>query len=631
MRYSIPRKSRRVPLSTLVNLKLERLSGAVTEITSDLSLGGMFVPSDTPAEIGSLVAFEFKVGEDLVEGTGEVVWQRMEGDGAEQPPGMGIRFRYLSPGSRERIFRLVQRYTQDGEEALSAPPAESSPKEAVPAGAERTPRVAVAGLQEESPGASPAASPAQAAEPAAGSLFPELSATSKVREPSPLPPAGFVLPEILQPPAEEEARVAIPEEAKIESAPPAKPAEERSTEAGNEVVDEIAVAFEVEAPGEVETPEESSEPVSMPTPRVATEDGPGVELSSQSARQSELPAAVTEPLVEEEVEIPDWLRPDPPDLPDLPVAPVSEPIMPGEMTPIYDGDDTADPGGSTGEWRLRGAGYAGGKESRGLRLDGRKIVFGILILLLAAAAIYRLAGPLLGRFTGGREARSNEISENASATERAEVAVQSRPVPVEPGDQAAAVVGQGTDEPAPLANQEPTAADTEAADTEAADTEAVSSPPATVAPAPGAPVTSSQKPSEGTRGAVAVAKPRPAPTEPAPVVVTKPMTRIRKIHWRAVAGGTLVTIEADGAIAADRFKRLRLEQAPPRELVRFLRVSRPFEPTHLAVGNSELVAIRTGFHPGRELHIVLDLADPLVKVISADTVGTELRILLRRP
>jgi uncharacterized protein (TIGR02266 family) len=94
-----------VPLETRVYLKLEELTDPVTTTTGNISLGGMYVHMPQPAPEGSLVAFEFRLGEVLVEGTGEVVWSRAANNGDDPSSGMGVRFRFLSPGSRERIFQ----------------------------------------------------------------------------------------------------------------------------------------------------------------------------------------------------------------------------------------------------------------------------------------------------------------------------------------------------------------------------------------------------------------------------------------------------------------------------------------------------------------------------------------------
>ncbi len=100
-----------MPLVTEVHLKLEEVPDPVTAVTTNVSLGGMSVAVERTAEVGSLAAFELEVGGALVEGTGEVAWVRGESAGPDVETGMGIRFRYLSPGSRERIFRLVQWYS----------------------------------------------------------------------------------------------------------------------------------------------------------------------------------------------------------------------------------------------------------------------------------------------------------------------------------------------------------------------------------------------------------------------------------------------------------------------------------------------------------------------------------------
>jgi len=625
VRYSIPRKSRRVPLSTLVNLKLERLSGAVTEITSDLSLGGMFVPSDTPAEIGSLVAFEFKVGEDQVEGTGEVIWQRKEGEGPDQPPGMGIRFRYLSPGSRERIFRLVQRYTQEGEEALSSqsgdvPKTQPSEEPLAPVLPLVTEEAAAKVIEPYSLEPSASASTLSAATDASQRLAepsPPLSSTSS---PSPTRPRaddpiaaaveGLRLPEILQPPREEEEVLLVetePEEpSKVE-----EPIEEESkVEEERQLEEERSV-------------EETSEPVQF-ADLEARETGAG--LLAQSVAEAVPPAAATESAFEAEAEPPGWLRPDPPDLPDMPVPPELELVLPGDMTPIYDGDDTAAPARPPqGQWPVQGSGYAEGRGHGGLKLGGRKFVLGLLLLGIAAIAIYLLVPPLMARF-----------SANDGDSERVEVAAPASIASDSSGGSSPA----GQVEPEPAGADAATGASfvepSSAAPKKTARQDTASNTTAPIATAPLTTASPAEEPSNEGGGEDSdrldtVARPQPAPPEPATSVVTQPMSQIQDIRWRGVAGGTLLTIEADGAISADRFKRQRLAQAPPRELIRFLRVNDAFASRQLTVGSTELRSVRTGFHAGRELHVVLDLADPAVEVVSADAVGAELRILLRRP
>ncbi|HEX4954195.1 MAG TPA: PilZ domain-containing protein [Thermoanaerobaculia bacterium] len=108
MVYSTPRKARRVPLSVRVHLKLEGVPDPITETLLNISLGGMAVGLRKSPPLGSLVAFEFDLADTLIEGTGEVVWSRPLEESLIGRSDVGVRFRYLSAGSRERIFRLVQ-------------------------------------------------------------------------------------------------------------------------------------------------------------------------------------------------------------------------------------------------------------------------------------------------------------------------------------------------------------------------------------------------------------------------------------------------------------------------------------------------------------------------------------------
>lgn len=135
----------------------------------------------------------------------------------------------------------------------------------------------------------------------------------------------------------------------------------------------------------------------------------------------------------------------------------------------------------------------------------------------------------------------------------------------------------------------------------------------------------------------ATAAPGPARTAPPPATAPPsgpPLTVIETIVPRAAAGGgTEIVLVADGVFSADRFVRTRLEGNPPRELFRITRVAREFPTPRIAVGTSEVLQVRVGYHPEQndELHVVLDLAHPAVQVVGVEPVGRELRIrLLRR-
>jgi uncharacterized protein (TIGR02266 family) len=116
--YAISRDSRRVPLETRVSLRFERFSGFISEYSANISPGGMFIKAQTPSPVGTLLEFEFELGDGfpLIKGTGEVVWIRSDDQGPKKPAGMGLRFLRLSKGSRELIYKIVDEYIHQGGE-----------------------------------------------------------------------------------------------------------------------------------------------------------------------------------------------------------------------------------------------------------------------------------------------------------------------------------------------------------------------------------------------------------------------------------------------------------------------------------------------------------------------------------
>src|SRR5215213_516150 len=113
---NIPRDARRVPIAAKVQFKFVRFSGFISEYSSNVSPTGMFIVTDSPEPAGRILDLEFRLGDgfEIIKGQGEVVWARTASDGPSRPPGMGIRFLELSPGSQELIYRIVDRYVAQG-------------------------------------------------------------------------------------------------------------------------------------------------------------------------------------------------------------------------------------------------------------------------------------------------------------------------------------------------------------------------------------------------------------------------------------------------------------------------------------------------------------------------------------
>ena len=76
-------------------------------------MNGMFVRSIQPKRPGTILSFEFRLGEDmsLIQGQAEVAWRRPTTEGPDQPAGMGVRFLKIDMRSRELIKRLVKEHT----------------------------------------------------------------------------------------------------------------------------------------------------------------------------------------------------------------------------------------------------------------------------------------------------------------------------------------------------------------------------------------------------------------------------------------------------------------------------------------------------------------------------------------
>ncbi len=109
-RLEIPRDAR-IPLAAQVRLKYASILDFHESQSVNISRTGMFVVSDTPGPVGSLVDFAFCLEDGLVllKGKGEVV--RV----TQQPVvGMGVRFRELDEDSRKCLARIVEINEQEG-------------------------------------------------------------------------------------------------------------------------------------------------------------------------------------------------------------------------------------------------------------------------------------------------------------------------------------------------------------------------------------------------------------------------------------------------------------------------------------------------------------------------------------
>lgn len=101
----------RVPVVAQVKLGYNSILDFHASQSLNISRSGMFVASDRPGPVGSIVEFEFALadGLSLLKGKGEVV--RVT---TSPVPGMGVRFRELDDNSRKCLEGIVATNEQEG-------------------------------------------------------------------------------------------------------------------------------------------------------------------------------------------------------------------------------------------------------------------------------------------------------------------------------------------------------------------------------------------------------------------------------------------------------------------------------------------------------------------------------------
>ena len=100
------REFERAPLNMLVQFKVGDMDEFMSEYGVNISLGGMFIRTTQPREMGSMVYLQFRLkdGSKLIEGLGKVVHVNPPDHAA---PGMGIEFVNLDDKSRDLIQEIV--------------------------------------------------------------------------------------------------------------------------------------------------------------------------------------------------------------------------------------------------------------------------------------------------------------------------------------------------------------------------------------------------------------------------------------------------------------------------------------------------------------------------------------------
>lgn len=96
----------RIPIRVLV--EYQRLDDFLADYTANVSLGGMFIATRQPLDLGTRFRLRFRIPDRPrpVETYGEVRWVVRPGEGPE--PGMGIRFDDLAPTDRRAVDEWLE-------------------------------------------------------------------------------------------------------------------------------------------------------------------------------------------------------------------------------------------------------------------------------------------------------------------------------------------------------------------------------------------------------------------------------------------------------------------------------------------------------------------------------------------
>ena len=102
------RQHPRVPFVQMIRYRYENKEELKQQLAADISLGGMFLQTDEPEPLGTLLHFEFEAeGAHVFSGFGKVVRVNLPDGGEQMDPGMGIEFLKLTDESKVLLRTLL--------------------------------------------------------------------------------------------------------------------------------------------------------------------------------------------------------------------------------------------------------------------------------------------------------------------------------------------------------------------------------------------------------------------------------------------------------------------------------------------------------------------------------------------
>ena len=116
-------RSRRIPYRQRVLIAPKDGSERHYGESFDLSLGGMFITTILPLEVGEIADIEIPLDSLRFTAGVKVVWVRGKQESEDDPVGMAVEFVGLNPNQKKLIHRQISNHTQAGGQLKVGSPA----------------------------------------------------------------------------------------------------------------------------------------------------------------------------------------------------------------------------------------------------------------------------------------------------------------------------------------------------------------------------------------------------------------------------------------------------------------------------------------------------------------------------
>jgi len=112
-------KRKNIRVETNIDILFKESGAFIKSYMLNVSNGGLFLKTENPLQIDSLVTIRMKLPGDTenMEIQGCVVWSNPKGKNNAFPSGMGIQFVKMSPEHKKKIEAFVSQYTKEIKES----------------------------------------------------------------------------------------------------------------------------------------------------------------------------------------------------------------------------------------------------------------------------------------------------------------------------------------------------------------------------------------------------------------------------------------------------------------------------------------------------------------------------------